>query len=149
MKFIVAATALAVATTALTGCTRTGQCVDYVHYENTTAMAEAAGLVVVGHQRATDEVIEHNNARVTVHEVVVDSVPLGELEHTTIDVVSPPGGCYDFGVTITGGILGVEGAAEFFLEPFGGRWLTLTPTQGVEPATVGEPLPWDPSSAGE
>lgn len=147
MRYIIVAIVLVA--TALTGCTRTSQCVDYVGYENAAAMAEAADLVVVGDVTATDEVIDSYSARLRVHRVEVRKVLKGQLDESMIDVVAPPGGCFDTGTTIETDILDLDGAAELFLIKLEDRWVVLSPDQGAEPATDPDVLPWDPDSASE
>jgi hypothetical protein len=151
MRTLRTAVVLVLASSALTGCNvvTTSTCVDYIGYENPAAMAEAAALVVVGTQRPTEKTAELSGARLPVFEVTVETVLKGNEPGAVIEVVSPPADCFVAGSTVDSALLGSSERTEFFLREFDGRWLTLSPMQGAEPALPGSPLPWDPSSAAE
>ena len=135
---------------ALSGCGLTSSaCIDYIQYETPAAMAEAADLIVVGTQTATDRTTDLYGARLLVFEVTVENVLKGEAQDGVIEVVAPPGDCFESGSTVEGELLGDAGHTEFFLLDGKSQWLTLSPFQGAEPVVSGSPLPWEPASAAD
>lgn len=128
---LVAATALAVA---LSGCQRAETCVDWVHFEDSAALAEAADLVVRAKTLERDGTVELYGADAETWQLEVDVVEKGDAEPGPLRVAITPATCDGGGGPDTPA---VETGESYLLyltdsETPDGIWRTLTAYQGVE-----------------
>lgn len=134
---------------ALTGCSSTHTCVDYISLDTPAAMAKEATIVVTGARIGTTDDVSIYGVQAHVHFVRIDSVLKGDAKiGTTLTVVSLPMTCNADGTYPHGDQLDVVGEAEFFVRDAGAddsnRVTTLTPDAGVVKIPDGGPLPWSP-----
>ena len=130
---------------ALAGCGTTSvTCVDWVTFKTPADMAEAADLVIVGEQIATDGSSGRFGIEATAHTISVDRVLKGELDETEIRVLSLPATC-SASEYPDGDQLAIPGKVQYFLDYEDGEWQTLTSYQGAVGVPADGILPWDPA----
>ncbi len=147
-----AAGALVASTAGCAGGVQSASCVDWVYFDSPADATAQAELVVL----TTGPAPKSGTARlfgltVAVHAVEVGAVlsGTGAVPGQTLDVISTPETCTGDGVYRDGDPLDASGSLVVFLskDPDTQAWQTLTPLQGVVPATPDGQVPdaWPPA----
>lgn len=125
---------------ACAGSPTAGMCVDWVWFDTPADAAADADAIVRGAVTGRASSMSLYGQEVTVWQVEVAEWQKGEGD-PQIDVVSVPATCESGAPYPDGDPMAADGDVLLLLRADGPRWQTLTPYQGVLPATPNGALP--------